>query len=160
MEVQKWSTIFYCAQVGNALEELSGKEVKVGSDPTCSRILEALIPRIDHEHLLLLLTALSQGEEFCQLSSRCAVLVFMSMSEIHPLSCKDSLDGHLKRCKLTSSLNLYMSLCRSPTSSVSIDALVLMQRCGPGCPVMCHVLALLDHKRQSMTSLINSTMKN
>jgi hypothetical protein len=79
VESPKWSTIFCCAQVGNALEELSGKEVKVGSDPTCSRILEALIPKIDHEHLLLLLTALSQGEEFCHLSSRCAVLMFMSM---------------------------------------------------------------------------------
>lgn len=53
------------------LEELSGKEVKVSSDPTCSRILESLIPSISEEHMLPLLAALAQGEEFCLLSSRC-----------------------------------------------------------------------------------------
>lgn len=57
-------------QVGNVLEELSGKEVKVSSDPTCSRILESLIPSISEEHMLPLLAALAQGEEFCLLSSR------------------------------------------------------------------------------------------
>ncbi|CAL8466393.1 g5929 [Coccomyxa elongata] len=55
--------------VGNVLEELSGKEVKVSSDPTCSRILESLIPSISEEHMQPLLAALAKGEEFCLLSS-------------------------------------------------------------------------------------------
>ena len=54
------------------LEELSGKEVKVSSDPTCSRILESLIPSISEEHMQPLLAALAKGEEFCLLSSRCS----------------------------------------------------------------------------------------
>ncbi|BDA51236.1 Nucleolar protein 9 [Coccomyxa sp. Obi] len=55
--------------VGNVLEELSGKEVRVSSDPTCSRILESLIPSISEEHMQPLLAALAKGEEFCLLSS-------------------------------------------------------------------------------------------
>ncbi len=49
------------------LEELSGKEVKVSSDPTCSRILESLIPSISEEHMQPLLAALAKGEEICPL---------------------------------------------------------------------------------------------
>lgn len=61
-------------QVGNVLEELSGKEVNVCTDATCSRILEALIPSIGEEQILPLLTAFAQGEEFCMLASRCSFL--------------------------------------------------------------------------------------
>ncbi len=59
------------SQVGNVLEELSGKEVKVCTDATCSRILEAMIPSIGIEQMLPLLAAFAQGEEFCMLASRC-----------------------------------------------------------------------------------------
>jgi hypothetical protein len=57
-------------QVGNALEELAGKEVKVSSDPTCSRILEALVPSMDAEHLLAFISPCAGADEFCTLSSR------------------------------------------------------------------------------------------
>ena len=62
------------SQVGNVLEELSGKEVKVCTDATCSRILEAMIPSIGDEQMLPLLAAFAQGEEFCMLASRCHFL--------------------------------------------------------------------------------------
>ncbi|BDA51149.1 Nucleolar protein 9 [Coccomyxa sp. Obi] len=55
--------------VGNVLEDLSGKGVKVSSDPTCSRILESLIPSISEEHMQPLLAALAKEEDFCLLSS-------------------------------------------------------------------------------------------
>ena len=57
-------------QVGNALEELQGKELKAATDAACSRILEALISHAAPDAFLGLMNALTDGEEWCKLSAR------------------------------------------------------------------------------------------
>ena len=57
-------------QVGNALEELQGKELKAATDAACSRILEALIAHAAPDTFLGLMNALTDGQEWCKLSAR------------------------------------------------------------------------------------------
>lgn len=57
-------------QVGNALEELQGRELKAATDAACSRILEALIAHAAPDAFLGLMNALTNGQEWCKLSAR------------------------------------------------------------------------------------------
>ncbi len=67
IEVLRWLT---GVQVGNALEELQGKELKAATDAACSRILEALIAHAAPDAFLGLMNALTDGQEWCKLSAR------------------------------------------------------------------------------------------
>ena len=66
--------------MGNALEELQGKELKAATDATCSRILEALVMHAAPHDFAQLMKALTDGQEWCKLAARCA-----DMSYAHPL---------------------------------------------------------------------------
>lgn len=59
-------------QVGNVLEDMAGKEVKVCTDAACSRILEALLPAAQAQQLAAFLGAFfaGEGEAFCELCAR------------------------------------------------------------------------------------------
>jgi nucleolar protein 9 len=58
--------------VGNVLEEISGKEVKVAGDPVCSRHVEILMAAAQAQHLLKFLTSVSDVDGFFMLVSRYA----------------------------------------------------------------------------------------
>ncbi|GIL74790.1 hypothetical protein Vretimale_2348 [Volvox reticuliferus] len=55
--------------VGNVLEEILGKEVKVAGDPVCSRHVETLMAAASAEHLLKFLTSVSDVNGFFLLVS-------------------------------------------------------------------------------------------
>ena len=63
-------TLLTSAQAGNALEEIQGKELKAATDATCSRILEALVMHAAADSFSSLMSALTDGQEWCKLSAR------------------------------------------------------------------------------------------
>lgn len=56
--------------VGNVLDELAGKEVKVGSDPVCSRHVETLMASAQAGQLLRFLTSVSDVDGLFTLVSK------------------------------------------------------------------------------------------
>ena len=76
-------------QVGNALEELEGKELKAATDATCSRILEALVMHAAPDDFARLMKALTDGQEWCMLAAR-----YADVSHTYPL-CHWSLPRHV-----------------------------------------------------------------
>ena len=72
MAFQEGMTCPPLLQVGNVLEEVAGKVVKVSTDAACSRILETLLPAADAQHLLAFLEPLIEGEgtALCDLSAK------------------------------------------------------------------------------------------
>ena len=66
-------TLLSSAQAGNALEEIQGKELKAATDATCSRILEALVMHAAADSFSTLMSALTDGQEWCKLSARQAI---------------------------------------------------------------------------------------
>ncbi|GLI69480.1 hypothetical protein VaNZ11_014112 [Volvox africanus] len=55
--------------VGNVLEEILGKEVKVAGDPVCSRHVEILMAAASAQHLMMFLTSVSDVDGFFTLVS-------------------------------------------------------------------------------------------
>ena len=56
--------------VANALEEASGQEGAVITDPTCSRILEALLPAAEPQQLIQFFEAVLRGQGLLHIASR------------------------------------------------------------------------------------------
>ena len=67
-----YATYSNMLQVGNVLEDVASKAVKVSTDAACSRILEALLPAADAQHLLAFFEALleEEGSALCDLSAK------------------------------------------------------------------------------------------
>lgn len=65
--------------VANALEEASGQECAVATDPICSRVLEALLPAAEPPQLAKFFQAVLKGEGLIAIASRCS---FPDMSDV------------------------------------------------------------------------------
>ena len=59
--------------VANALEEASGQECAVATDPVCSRVLEALLPAAEPPQLANFFQAVLKGEGLIAIASRCSL---------------------------------------------------------------------------------------
>ncbi len=57
--------------VANALEEASGQECAVATDPACSRVLEALLPAAEPQQIAKFFQAVLKGEGLMTMASRC-----------------------------------------------------------------------------------------
>lgn len=69
--------------VANALEEASGQECAVATDPICSRVLEALLPAAEPPQLAKFFQAVLKGEGLIAIASRC---IFPGMSDVEASS--------------------------------------------------------------------------
>ena len=56
--------------VANALEEASGQECAVATDPACSRVLEALLPAAEPQQIAKFFQAVLKGEGLMAMASR------------------------------------------------------------------------------------------
>jgi nucleolar protein 9 len=56
--------------LGNVLEELEGKELRVAADAVCSRLLEALLAPAAPRHLVAFLGAFTNADDMYKLAGR------------------------------------------------------------------------------------------
>lgn len=64
--------------VANALEEASGQECAVATDPSCSRVLEALLPAAEPQQIAKFFRAVLKDEGLMAMASRCEHLQSVS----------------------------------------------------------------------------------
>lgn len=58
--------------LANVLDELSGQEVRVATDPVCSRLMEGLLAAAPIPHVCSFIGAAAEREALYELASRCA----------------------------------------------------------------------------------------
>jgi len=101
--------------VANALEEASGQECAVATDPACSRVLEALLPAAEPQQIAKFFQAVLKGEGLMTMASRCDHLQSVSHSYQEFLNLFFSL--------LPCFLNLCCTIC-SPFGAHVLEAVL------------------------------------